>query len=94
MTVTWAGPLPEPKLSAPIEEGSVAELLALRKIIETVMTQHWDLAACPCWVCEEGREAQCRPRDIYLSYRHPEAKRHAVRVESDYYRYDIRTRKP
>jgi hypothetical protein len=54
---------PRPK---PVE-GSIDELLALRKIVETIQTQHWDLAACPCWVCEEGRAAGCKPRDIYLN---------------------------
>lgn len=36
-------------------------------IVERIMTQHWDMAACDCWVCTEGRAAGCRPREIYLS---------------------------
>jgi hypothetical protein len=39
----------------------------LQEIVERIMTQHWDLAACPCWVCSKGREAGCRPREKYLS---------------------------
>ena len=33
------------------------ELERLRAIVERIMTQHWDMAACPCWVCREGRAA-------------------------------------
>ncbi len=36
------------------------------EIVERIMTQHWDMAACQCWVCRDGREAGCRPRDAYL----------------------------
>jgi hypothetical protein len=32
-----------------------------RDIIERIMTQHWDMAACRCWVCTAGRGAGCRP---------------------------------
>ena len=39
---------------------------ALMDIIERIMTQHWDLAACWCWVCQSGREAGCRPRAVFL----------------------------
>lgn len=37
-------------------------------LIERIMTQHWDLAACHCWICDEGRLLGCRPRQLYLSY--------------------------
>lgn len=39
------------------------------EIIERIMTMHWDMAACPCWVCRAGRDAGMRPRDKYLDYR-------------------------
>ena len=45
------------------------EASALRAVIERVMTQHWDLAACTCWVCEEGQAAGARPRDRYLNHK-------------------------
>lgn len=38
-------------------------------IVEQIMTQHWDLKACECWVCKAGRDAGCRPRDQYLDWR-------------------------
>ncbi len=46
-----------------------AEVAALREIVERIMTQHWDMAACSCWVCRDGREAGCRPRVEYLLWR-------------------------
>lgn len=36
------------------------------EIIERVMTSHWDMKACECWLCEEGRLLGCRPRGDYL----------------------------
>lgn len=39
-----------------------------KEIVERIMTQHWDMAVCRCWVCEEGRKAGCRPIEEYLSY--------------------------
>ena len=53
---------------------------ALREIIERIMTQHWDMASCPCWICVEGREVGCRPREMYQAYKHPEQRRPPVRV--------------
>ena len=35
------------------------------EIVERIMTQHWDMAACQCWVCQEGHKADCRPRVEY-----------------------------
>ena len=36
-----------------------------QEIVERIMTQHWDMAACQCWVCMAGREAGCHPREGY-----------------------------
>lgn len=58
-----------------------AENASLRPIVERIMTQHWDMAACCCWVCNEGRAAGCRPRDQYLAFKHPDEKRERVTVE-------------
>lgn len=40
-----------------------------REIIERIMTAHWDLPSCRCWVCTAGREAGCRPREEYQLHR-------------------------
>ena len=44
-------------------------------IVEIIMTQHWDMKSCDCWVCVEGRKAGCRPRWRYL-----DAKREHARI--------------
>ncbi len=36
------------------------------EIIELVMTQHWDIAACMCWICREGRATGCHARPSHL----------------------------
>ncbi len=36
------------------------------EIVERVMTLHWDMSACRCWLCVAGRGAGHRPRDRYL----------------------------
>lgn len=38
----------------------------LKVLVDKIMTQHWDLAACRCWICEAGREAGCGPKNEYL----------------------------
>lgn len=40
-----------------------------REIIERIMTMHWDMRACECWICEAGRAAGCRPQEAYLLHR-------------------------
>ena len=49
-------------------------------IVEQIMTQHWDLKSCECWVCHAGRKAGLRPKDIHLKNKHPD-----VEVKNDYY---------
>lgn len=34
----------------------------LQRLVETIMTAHWDMAACQCWICTRGRAIGCRPR--------------------------------
>ena len=41
------------------------------EIIEQIMTQHWDMAACRCWICEAGRKLDLRPREKYLRIKLP-----------------------
>lgn len=71
----WIVPLPaDPLMVRPAVAELVArceQLDALFDIVERIMTQHWDLAACPCWVCQSGREAGCRPRRVFLDDGYP-----------------------
>ena len=70
---------PEPEPEPPMSE---------RDIVERIMTMHWDLAACPCWVCEAGRAAGCRPRDYHLQYKLPKEERLGdVHVDDDRVRW-------
>ena len=39
-----------------------AERETAHEMIERVMTDHWDMAACRCWFCRMGRDLGCRPR--------------------------------
>ena len=47
-----------------------------KDIVEQIMTQHWDMKSCDCWVCVDGRKAGLRPRETHLKNKQPE-----VRVE-------------
>ena len=54
------------------------------EIIERIMTDHWDMAACPCWVCVEGRANGLHPQGRYLRHRQaPEDRRPKVRVDAE-----------
>jgi hypothetical protein len=57
----------------------VERLDAVVEIVERIMTMHWDMAACPCWVCVDGRAAGCRQREVYLNGRFHD--RPSVRVD-------------
>jgi len=37
-------------------------------IVTQIMTQHWDLHACNCWVCEAGRTIGIGPTKEHLSH--------------------------
>ena len=35
-------------------------------ILERILTQHWDMATCACWVCTAAGALGYRPREKYL----------------------------
>ena len=39
-----------------------------QEIIERIMSQHWDMAACHCWICEAGRKLGYGAKSEYLSH--------------------------
>lgn len=46
-----------------------------QEIVERIMTSHWDIRACPCWVCEAGRDLGFCARDEYfglINHRYPD----------------------
>ena len=52
-----------------------------KEIIERIMTQHWDIAACHCWICEAGRILGCGAKKEYLSHNNSKIKVGRVIVE-------------
>lgn len=49
-----------------------------REILERIMTAHWDMAACYCWVCDAARKVGCRPRGKY----HEDVRKYRVRHDA------------
>lgn len=43
--------------------------MTANEIVERIMSAHWDLAACPCWVCKAGREIGLSSKEGYLQHR-------------------------
>lgn len=43
--------------------------MTAKEIIERIMTEHWDMAACHCWICDAGRELGFAPQDEYLRHK-------------------------
>jgi hypothetical protein len=41
------------------------------EILERIMTQHWDMKACDCWVCTAARANGLRPKEQYLYQKQP-----------------------
>lgn len=38
-------------------------------IVMVIMTMHWDMAACQCWVCRRGRELGLHSTSDFLDWR-------------------------
>ena len=55
------------------DEGTPLEMKP-EEIIERIMSQHWDISACHCWICEAGRENGLGSRSDYLRQNDPTAK--------------------
>lgn len=49
-----------------------------KEIVERIMSAHWDMKACDCWVCVHGRKAGCRPIAEYLPHNHGNRKKYLV----------------
>ena len=47
-----------------------------QEIIERIMSHHWDLTACDCWICQEGRKLGFGAREEYLEHKSKEAVAH------------------
>lgn len=43
--------------------------MTAQEVIERIMTQHWDMAMCFCWICEAGRKLGYGPQDRYLQHK-------------------------
>ena len=43
-----------------------------------IMSAHWDIVACNCWVCKKGRELGLKPRDFYLAHKEDNRKNYPV----------------
>ena len=79
----------------------------LLDIIERVMTEHWDIGACPCQFCVDARAIGCRPRQCFetnpriscLDDRDPffrtrsESERQAIREFKPESAWEVRQRK-
>jgi len=38
-----------------------------KEILERIMTAHWDMKRCDCWICSNARKAGLRPIVEYSS---------------------------
>lgn len=44
--------------------------MTVQELIERIMTEHWDIAACPCLFCHEANKLGFRPREVHLPDAH------------------------
>ncbi len=72
--------------SCKIRIQETSKLESCIEIIERIMSAHWDMIACRCWVCTKGRELGCTPRDIYLPHEEDNDKRYPVPVDGWFYK--------
>lgn len=43
--------------------------MTAQEIVERIMTAHWDMTICPCWVCKAGNLQGFRCREHLLPHR-------------------------
>ena len=46
--------------------------------VDIVVTAHWDMETCHCWVCNAGRAAGCAPRERRLDHRNGNREKYSV----------------
>ena len=39
-----------------------------QEIVERIMSHHWDMVACRCWICIEGRKLGLASNSAYLPH--------------------------
>ena len=39
-----------------------------QEVIERIMSHHWDMTACKCWICQAGRNLSYGARSEYLPH--------------------------
>jgi hypothetical protein len=44
--------------------------MSAEEIVERIMSAHWDMAACQCWICREGRKLGLSNRQKYVRESH------------------------
>lgn len=58
-------------------------IMDAKEIIERIMTQHWDMVACHCWICDAGRELGYETKEEYLPHK-SEIKLDRVQVSKEF----------
>lgn len=62
-----------------------------QEIIERIMSGHWDMTACPCWVCEAGRSLGFSPRGDYLPHKHGNRQRYPTITYHEWQESNVNT---
>lgn len=55
-----------------------------KEVVERIMSAHWDMAACKCWVCDYGRCAGFHAKEEYLPHRLNNRNRQPVPLSSEF----------
>lgn len=61
-----------------VDGAALTDCSTVEDIVERIMTAHWDMASCRCWVCKTGRELGLRPRPKWLDHEHDNRQRYPV----------------
>ncbi len=48
---------------------AIPDIQTASDIVMQIMTMHWDMAACRCWICVAGRAAGCYPSSDFQGWR-------------------------
>lgn len=56
----------------------MSDLMDAQEIVERIMSLHWDMAACPCWVCRAGDKLGFAAREHLLPHRNGNSEAYPV----------------
>ena len=61
--------------------------MTAQEVIERIMSAHWDMTVCPCWICRAGRRLGYAPREEYMPRQNQNRKKYPAPSGEEFWRH-------